>query len=496
MFDLKFRFFVLPVVWLMLACCCSSLWAQQLVFIDFNSATSGGEHFYTTSERAQILEELERDYARFFVFFTQLEPTRGDFSTVTLNAGEPFGLAEAIDFRNLDRNDTATVDVNSGATTSAEFVTLTTSIVSHELGHLLGLRHGDSFGPIGSGIDINTIAASDYNPTYPGPRAAVETRVHIMETDSIFIEDRVPQFFSERSAIRLTFNEIGTVISEARGTKGTLATAQEIELVNMPVPNTLESGDNADPRDFDVDALAVVGSLSVNGQNDFYRIEANGGDLLNIEVISEAISERIADTIDPQVTVLDADGNAIDYFGTPAFNDDEFETFDAILIDLELPSDGIYYIQINAFSANDTGSYELFVNRFNGLVEPDLKGDFDDDNDVDVDDIDFYIPAIGLAGTGQLAELDLNNDGQITLDDFELHVTECVQTSNGQTGTFLGDLNLDGQVNVVEDGFILISDLGNAASSYGQGDLNLDGEVSVLEDAFIFVANLDNSNDP
>lgn len=131
-----------------------------------------------------------------------------------------------------------------------------------------------------------------------------------------------------------------------------------------------------------------------------------------------------------------------------------------------------------------------------GLVEGGLVGDFDGDEDVDVDDIDFYFGLIPSDATGELAQLDLNGDGQITLDDLTTHVETYVQTSNGQTGTFRGDLNLDGSVDVLNDAFTLVANLGNLnATSYGQGDLNVDGVVNVLGDAFVLVANLGSSNE-
>lgn len=129
-------------------------------------------------------------------------------------------------------------------------------------------------------------------------------------------------------------------------------------------------------------------------------------------------------------------------------------------------------------------------------VEPGtaLPGDFEPDGDVDVDDIDFYFGNIGSAADGELAQLDFDGDGQVTFADAQFHIENLVQTSNGETGTFLGDLNLDGEVNVLGDAFVLVANLGNPATSYGQGDINLDGEVNVLGDAFSLVGNLGNSN--
>ena len=98
--------------------------------------------------------------------------------------------------------------------------------------------------------------------------------------------------------------------------------------------------------------------------------------------------------------------------------------------------------------------------------------------------------------TEELAQLDLTVDGQIDTDDLQTMVENHVQTSNGETGTFLGDVNLDGNVSVLEDAFLLVGNLGALATSYAQGDLNLDGTVSVLEDAFLLIGNLGASNAP
>ena len=126
---------------------------------------------------------------------------------------------------------------------------------------------------------------------------------------------------------------------------------------------------------------------------------------------------------------------------------------------------------------------------------PGLTGDFDDDGDVDLDDINHYVGNLDTNAAGLTVELDLNGDGEITFDDAQLHIETYVQTDNGQTGTFLGDLNLDGSVDVLGDAFALISNLGDPVLSYGDGDINLDGVVDVLGDAFILISNLGTSND-
>ena len=125
-----------------------------------------------------------------------------------------------------------------------------------------------------------------------------------------------------------------------------------------------------------------------------------------------------------------------------------------------------------------------------------LLGDFDGDDDVDCDDLDAYIGNILAAAAGPLNDLDLDDNGTIELADANTHITTLVETPNDIVGTFLGDLNCDGAVDVLGDAFILIANLGNSVTSYGQGDLNFDGIVDVLGDAFPLIANLGMTNEP
>lgn len=123
-------------------------------------------------------------------------------------------------------------------------------------------------------------------------------------------------------------------------------------------------------------------------------------------------------------------------------------------------------------------------------------GDFNDDSIVDVADIDFYSGKIGLTDSDISFDerLDFDNDGTIELEDHDFHVNTYVETSNGITGALLGDLNLDGTVNVLGDAFALIGQLNSAGPySYGTGDLNADQQVNVLGDAFILIGQLGQS---
>ena len=124
-------------------------------------------------------------------------------------------------------------------------------------------------------------------------------------------------------------------------------------------------------------------------------------------------------------------------------------------------------------------------------------GDFDGNGVVDCSDLDGYIGNIGASVAGMtegLANLDFDGDEMITQADINSTIMNLVVTSNGITGTFLGDLNCDGIVDVLGDAFLLVGSLNSPATMYSQGDLNFNGSVDVLGDAFILVGNLGSSN--
>ena len=125
---------------------------------------------------------------------------------------------------------------------------------------------------------------------------------------------------------------------------------------------------------------------------------------------------------------------------------------------------------------------------------PSLLGDFNGDLVVDCADIDEYIGNLDSDAAAR-PELDLVADGTIDSADFEFLVEELVETTNGQVGTFLGDLNCDGTVNVLGDAFILVGSLGQPTASYSEGDIDLNGTVDVLGDAFVLVGNLGSTNE-
>jgi len=167
--------------------------------------------------------------------------------------------------------------------------------------------------------------------------------------------------------------------------------------------------------------------------------------------------------------------------------------------DLGIASGATDLASIDVFSSlhelnNTTGNNGFWIDNIvvatDLTVEPSpvAAGDLNTDGVVDCDDIDEFIDNDGSA------VFDVDSSGVVDAADVEFLVTTLVQTSNGEVGTFLGDLNCDGQVNVLGDALILVTGLGSAATSYGQGDINLDGQVNVLGDALILVTNLGSNN--
>ena len=208
-------------------------------------------------------------------------------------------------------------------------------------------------------------------------------------------------------------------------------------------------------------------------------------------------------TIIVEIDVRESDG--VSNFGTVTYFDSEVEfplfTFNYTNAAIPNNQGGVSipmdpnFASIMISEANSTmGTYSnLTLTQFTtgGVV-----GDFSGNGVVDCDDIDFYIGNLGMPATGTLADFDLVTDGMIDSADVEFLVENLVATSNGETGTFLGDFNCDGEVDVLNDAFILVGSLGSSVMSYSDGDVNLDGTVDVLGDAFILVGNLGSTNTP
>jgi hypothetical protein len=375
--------------------------SEQWVLLDFDSRTNEvaagetGEHEYSIDERNAIEANMERDYHGpspldpwFHVWITQ-DPAEipatvfaaGNYTTIYFNQTPPFGRpggeSDELDFRNLNRASHASVQVNGllgavgfPAITSQNFVLLSSKIAAHELAHTLGVRHADSFGPIGYGVHTPP-GSIGYKPSFPGPSAAFESFGHLIGSPATIGSDRFNDlndlYFGEREAVKLSFNERGAVVVEPAMPHRDSSTAAPLTLARLDVPNTLSSGLNAG-KQFLVTALDIVGTIELNAatshsESDWYSFAGRAGDVINLDVYSSGLS-RLSDQQNPQLHTIDSvvrvyrmNGDALEpvpYFGGVAENDDQFEPTDSSLLDLVLPADGTYFIEVDTFRRDPT----------------------------------------------------------------------------------------------------------------------------------------------
>jgi len=346
------------------------------------------DHVYTKQERQAILARIRYDYRKFNFKITDKEPTDGEYTTLFLGQNDVpvsedgqfclgpsnitvfpggglsilFGQAEGIDFRNQNMSDNAFADAsfweflaqldalnaeagfptnNFGAlsgispddfggdiTAAVSFAVTNQSsnTGAHEVGHLLGLRHQNSFGPPGSGLpDTFAVFPEDFVPVFELPDGdfpfqADETILHTMASGASVglpltgstITDR---FFSERSAVRLAFNERGRVKDEQSVRRWgndfvpllplrTQAGAQQIMLFAEPLAHERRTEPldarpltgGADPLAARAEMRAPTQAAATNTVNDL-RVLANAAarDAETMERVG-ATGDRLSDT--------------------------------------------------------------------------------------------------------------------------------------------------------------------------------------------------------
>ncbi|HHM12983.1 MAG TPA: hypothetical protein ENJ16_05470, partial [Planctomycetaceae bacterium] len=222
-----------------------------------------------------------------------------------------------------------------------------------------------------------------FRPGYRGPDDAVETPLHVMASPasvgSLVSNTLAQTYLSERSLIKLAFADAGSTQQEADLAQVTAPTslggsARDLGgLTPLAVPNLLPPGTVNYGKEFFVEAANVVGSIDLTAagtsENDVYAFSGDQGEWVTIEVLSTVLAHRLNDDVDAVVSLLDASGNPVDYFGSPARNDDGISSADPILIDVRLPATGTYYIVVDTFASSsvpdtDTGQYELFVYKY------------------------------------------------------------------------------------------------------------------------------------
>jgi len=108
-------------------------------------------------------------------------------------------------------------------------------------------------------------------------------------------------------------------------------------------------------------------------------------------------------------------------------------------------------------------------------------GDFDDDGDVDVDDINAL--CANMTGDGIMLppgfeQYDLDNDGDADSADMDILIHDLVETTVG-IGTEYGDFNLDGKVDTVD--LTILGTYFGVGTSWAQGNANCDTTVDTVD---------------
>jgi probable HAF family extracellular repeat protein len=113
------------------------------------------------------------------------------------------------------------------------------------------------------------------------------------------------------------------------------------------------------------------------------------------------------------------------------------------------------------------------------LLTP-VSADFDDDGDVDTDDIDILCNHLGDSA------YDLDGDGDADEDDMVFLIENLVELTDGsgRIGTQVGDFNLDGLINAT-DLAIMNPNFGLGAMLYGNGNGNCDDLINATDLAIL-----------
>jgi len=364
-------------------------------------------HQYTQEERDAIQANIEADYKGFDYEFTQIKPQNGEYSTLNFecqNDGQPcisfvdgilFGRAQSIDIQNAIRDDVAFVDAsfwevlaqldpsgdffsrNSGipiidgdvqAALSIAIVNQASNTGAHELGHNLGLRHHDSFGSPGTGIPTTGVPGPwGFYPVFDGPMNGDEATLHTMASGASVgsgLQDssNKDRFLSERSVIKLASAQRDRIVDENSVSGGN----KKVHLRKVVAPNTILEGDNAGGK-LDIREALIRGQISEINEVDSYRFKAKAGEYISAEFNGFDIPVG-----SPVIGALELYHIADDGSHTlVAQNYQNFEGFDAFLIDAYLEQGGDYVLKVSSpneisFGYDGQGQPVLFPLLENG----------------------------------------------------------------------------------------------------------------------------------
>lgn len=389
---------------------------------------------FTREQREVIRDRIAADYEKFDIRVT-LERPSGDFATIdytdndrepgdnnitifvdsdfrAVNASILFGRAEGIDFGNDDLGTNSFTDANfwqvlgdlfgvetferlvgvpsdvdgdgvlDGEALDFATVNQAANTGAHEAGHTIGLRHHDAFGKPNDGLPSTGRPAPDtFIPVYEGPTQASETVLHLMASGAssgltLAGSSNQDRFLSERSALKTLLAEKARVYDETKLRVDRRTGTRDLRLFRSLVPNTVEEGANADGRFVAMDTAWIQGSITPLSVDE-YKFRAPRGGFINAELISFTdtfIEEAILSEL--QLFKLERDGTRT----LIATNNQTFEPFDPLLLDIEVPDTGEYVLQVSTpdivyldLDGDGVAADSLIENGFGFF----LNGDYD-----------------------------------------------------------------------------------------------------------------------
>ena len=273
----------------------------------------------------------------------------------------------------------------------------------------------------------------------------------------------------------------------ANSTGGDLGAGSAEESVAYGSFNLIGDGENASYLTDTITGDPLLGSLADNGGPTLTHALLPGSPAI------DAGDNSVAETVDQRGLARNVNGVDIGAF--------------------EVQGDGQGDIlSVTSFARDEGGAIET-------LARPDLLNqvavEFSADVSISADDLVIRNDTLGgtLVDTSgltfsydastQTATWDFSS---LTLDagfySFELSSDIASVDGNSSLGgafseqvyvALAGDANLDGRVDVLNDAFILVNNLGVTGGTWTQGDFNGTGTVDVLGDAFILVNNLGQS---